>query len=120
MKYSPATRIKSLTLAAACFAAQMRVRRGRASIRKDVGCRVSGSGHSRSTRKIKTSCLSVHTRRACTLFHEHQTRFRRRNKLTLFFDTDLRAVALTCAPAAVYSAALPGKIGGGCLSDQAG
>jgi len=32
----------------------------------------------------------------------------------------IAAIALTCAYSGVYSAALPGKKGGGCLSDQAG
>ena len=31
-----------------------------------------------------------------------------------------RCAALTCAHSGVYIAALPGKKGGGCLSDQAG
>ena len=75
----------------------------------------------------------------CTLFLGHPRTFRRASNQLHQIDKDnagesargvfffedkcnvgIRLRALTCAYTAVYIAALPGKKGGGCLSDQAG
>jgi len=64
-------------------------------------------------------------RRASKRIHQIEKENAGESARGVFFFEDkcnvgIRLRALTCAYSAVYIAALPGKKGGGCLSDQAG